>query len=145
MEDKEKNNQSMKEENATDQMIDQEERRDETPAAEEPAAEATGAAEKESQDLNKLREEVARLQKDNQELKDKYIRLYAEFDNYKKRTIREKVELMNTAARDTMTALLPVLDDFDRARKIAIDESTAESFSEVVRLVYNKVYRVLSQ
>lgn len=145
MEDKEKNDQSMKEENATDQMIDREEHRDETPSAEDPVAEASGAAEKGSPELEKLQEQLARLEKDNQELKDKYIRLYAEFDNYKKRTIREKVELMNTAARDTMAALLPVLDDFDRARKIAIDETTVESFTEGVRLVYNKLYRVLSQ
>ena len=59
----------------------------------------------------------AKLMQERDELRDKYLRLMAEFDNFKKRNIRERMDLMNTAARDTMTALLPVLDDFDRAAK----------------------------
>ena len=51
------------------------------------------------------------------ELKDKYLRLFAEFDNYKKRTARERLDLIRTAAEDLVTKLLPVLDDFDRAKK----------------------------
>ena len=89
--------------------------------------------------------EIEQLRQANQELKDKYLRLFAEFDNYKKRTIREKVELMNTAAQDTMTALLDVLDDFDRAKEIAEDDKTVETFSEGVRLVYHKLYHQLEQ
>ncbi len=85
------------------------------------------------------------LERANQELKDKYLRLFAEFDNYKKRTIREKIELMNTAAQDTLAALLPVLDDFDRAKKIADDPNTGETLSEGVALVYNKLYSILKQ
>lgn len=83
--------------------------------------------------------------KEIQELKDKYLRLFAEFDNYKKRTIKEKLDLMKTAAQDTMAALLPVLDDFDRAKKNAEDENSTEVFSEGVNLVYNKLYAVLKQ
>ena len=57
--------------------------------------------------------------KDSQivELKDKYLRLAAEFENYKRRTVKEKLNMMGTANRDTLSALLPVLDDFDRAKK----------------------------
>lgn len=77
------------------------------------------------------------------EMRDKYLRLMAEFENYKKRTLKEKVELMRTAAEDTMSALLPVLDDFDRARKMAEAEDTTEVFSEGVQLVYSKLYSVL--
>ncbi len=73
------------------------------------------------------------------ELKEKYIRLLAEFDNYKKRTVKEKIELMSTAAQDTMAALLPILDDFDRAK------NSGDSFSEGVELVYNKLYNTLRQ
>jgi len=145
MEDKEKNHQSMPEENGTDQLIDQQEGSEASPQAEDAT---TGKPENEDaglSELEKLKEEMEALKNNNTELKDKYIRLFAEFDNYKKRTIREKVDLMNTAARDTMTALLPVLDDFDRLNKIDLDASTAESFSEGVRLVYNKLNRVLSQ
>jgi len=79
------------------------------------------------------------------ELKDKYLRLQAEFDNFRKRTVKEKLEFMTTAAQDTVSALLPVLDDFDRARKNAEDESSTEPFSEGVMLVYNKLYKILEQ
>ncbi len=89
--------------------------------------------------------ELTMLKKANQELKDKFLRLAAEFDNYKKRTLREKVEMMKTAAQDTMSALLPVLDDFDRAKKNAESEDSKENFSEGVSLVYQKLYNMLKQ
>lgn len=79
------------------------------------------------------------------EIKDKYMRLLAEFENFKKRNIKEKLEMMSTAGKDTMSALLPILDDFDRAKKIADDENTEETFSEGVNLVYNKLHSVLAQ
>lgn len=77
------------------------------------------------------------------ELKDKHLRLFAEFDNFKKRNVKEKLEMMSSAARDTLSALLPVLDDFDRAKKNAEDESSTEPFSEGVMLVYNKLHNTL--
>ena len=79
------------------------------------------------------------------ELKDKYLRLLAEFDNFRKRVSREKIELINTAAQDTLSALLPVLDDFDRAKRIADQEDSSEPFSEGMQLLYNKLYSVLRQ
>ncbi|MEL6867550.1 MAG: nucleotide exchange factor GrpE, partial [Bacteroidota bacterium] len=79
------------------------------------------------------------------DLKDKFLRLVAEFDNYKKRTSKERINLRETAAKDTLSALLPVLDDFDRAKKNAEDDASAEPFSEGVMLVYNKLYNVLRQ
>ncbi len=78
-----------------------------------------------------------------QEMKDKYIRLLAEFENYKKRTFKEKLDTINTASRDTMLAILPVLDDFDRAKQVSEDESTTESFTEGVELVYQKLHSTL--
>lgn len=98
-----------------------------------------------SSDDRDNRAELETLQRDYEELREKYLRLLAEFDNYKKRTIREKIDLMNTAAGDTLAALLPVLDDFDRAKKIADDPNTGEVFSEGVRLVYAKLYNILRQ
>lgn len=79
------------------------------------------------------------------EAKDKYLRLYAEFENFKKRVIREKVNMMNSAAQSTIAAMLPVLDDFDRAKKNAEDENSAEPFSEGVMLVYHKLHNTLKQ
>ena len=89
--------------------------------------------------------QIEELKKQVEELKDKYLRLVAEFDNFKKRTLKEKVELLHTAAEDTMLALLPVLDDFDRAKKNAEDENSTEQFSEGVHLVYQKLYNALKQ
>ncbi|MFK7776188.1 MAG: nucleotide exchange factor GrpE [Saprospiraceae bacterium] len=85
--------------------------------------------------------------KDSQivELKDKYLRLAAEFENYKRRTVKEKLNMMGTANRDTLSALLPVMDDFDRAKKMAEDESSTEPFSEGVMMVYNKLFNTLQQ
>jgi molecular chaperone GrpE len=78
------------------------------------------------------------------ELKDKYMRMYAEFDNFKKRSVREKLDWMKTASQDTLSALLPVLDDFDRAKKFA--ESRKETaWNEGVELVYQKLYNTLRQ
>lgn len=88
-------------------------------------------------------EEFEAVQSEVNELKDKYLRLLAEFDNFKKRTARERIENAKTAAQDTMSALLPVLDDFDRAKKSADDEASSEVFSEGVSLVYNKLKSTL--
>ncbi len=71
------------------------------------------------------------------------LRLYAEFENYKKRALKEKIDYMATAAQDTLTALLPVLDDFDRAKKAADAENSPEPFSEGVTLVYHKLNTTL--
>ena len=98
-----------------------------------------------SSKASKHKEEKEALEAQVSELKDKYIRLVAEFDNYKKRTVRERLDLMATAAQDTLSALLPILDDFDRAKKNAEDENSKEPFSEGVMLVYNKLYGTLKQ
>lgn len=86
-----------------------------------------------------VEDEIAKLKAEVEESKDKYLRLFAEFDNYRKRTNKEKLELRKTAAADTLTALLPVLDDFDRAKKNHDDASSTEEFSEGVMFVYDKV------
>lgn len=77
------------------------------------------------------------------ELKDKYLRLMAEFDNFRKRTARQRNEERATAAIGTVNMLLPVADDFDRAKAIASNDSTDESFSSGVELVYQKFKRTL--
>jgi molecular chaperone GrpE len=92
-----------------------------------------------------LEQEIASLKEQLEELKDKYMRMYADFDNYKKRMVKEKLDMINTAAQDTLSALLPVLDDFDRAKKNAEAENSKEHFSEGIALVYQKLYAVLRQ
>jgi len=61
--------------------------------------------------------EIAELKKEMDELRDKYVRLYADFDNHKKRTYKEKQEIIQTAGKDVIKDMLPVLDDFERALK----------------------------
>lgn len=100
---------------------------------------------KKKSNADKIKAELEENKAELGELKDKYLRLHAEFDNFRRRMMKEKVELMGTAAKDTLTALLPVLDDFDRAKKNAEDESSTEPFSEGVVLVYNKLYSILQQ
>ncbi|MBV6428212.1 MAG: Protein GrpE [Haliscomenobacter sp.] len=87
--------------------------------------------------------EFEKLVKDHEELKDKYLRVYADFENFKKRAIKEKLDMIRTAAQDTITALLPVLDDFERARQNAEKEGSTEKMSEGVLLVYHKLFSTL--
>ena len=86
--------------------------------------------------LANIQSELALIQKDYEDLQDKYRRLYAEFDNHRKRTEKEKIDLMKSASQDIMPGLLPVLDDFDRAKQ-------NEPLSEGLTLVYQKLYKVL--
>ncbi len=95
---------------------------------------------KSKNDIDHL-EAIETLKSELEESKDKYLRLFAEFDNFKKRTIKERFDLMKTASQETLTALLPVLDDFDRAKKSA-DEG-GEVLSGGIQLVYNKLYSIL--
>lgn len=74
--------------------------------------------------------------------KDKFLRLFAEFENYKKRTTKERLELFKTAGQDVIQSLLPILDDFDRAL-LEIAKSGESNLSKGVELIYNKLTSVL--
>jgi molecular chaperone GrpE len=86
-----------------------------------------------------------KLQAEVQQLNDKYLRLYAEFDNYKRRTQKERVELLQTAGKDVIVSLLPVLDDFDRALKAMESASEVAPVKEGVLLVSTKLKNTLAQ
>lgn len=83
--------------------------------------------------------EVDELKKQVAELNDKYLRLYSEFDNYRKRTLKEKSELIRTASEDVLKALLPVIDDFERAIKANENIDEATPIKEGIHLIYNKL------
>lgn len=72
------------------------------------------------------------------ELNDKYLRLYSEFDNYRKRTSKERLELFKTAGQDILTDLLPVMDDFERALQNMDKKADVKSVRKGVDLIYNK-------
>ena len=76
--------------------------------------------------------------------KDKFLRLFAEFENYKKRTTKERIELYGTANQELMSALLPVLDDFDRGVS-ELEKTADKQVLEGVQLIHNKVNNILTQ
>lgn len=84
-----------------------------------------------------------KLQVELAEQKEKYLRLYAEFDNYKRRTSKERIELMQTAGKEVIVSLLEVLDDCDRAEKQMEESREKNALSEGVQLVFNKLRAVL--
>ncbi|WP_010522126.1 nucleotide exchange factor GrpE [Aquimarina agarivorans] len=90
----------------------------------------------EEQDELALAKEAAAVEK------DKFLRLFAEFENYKKRTSKERIELFKTAGQEVLQALLPVLDDFDRAGK-EIEKSEDEALKQGVTLIHNKLKDIL--
>ena len=77
--------------------------------------------------------------------RDKYLRLSAEFDNYRKRTLKEKAELIKNGAEKTLTAILPVLDDFERALKNMEASEETKAMKEGVELIFNKFQKILGQ
>lgn len=83
--------------------------------------------------------ETVRLKEELQEQKDKYLRLFAEFDNYKRRTSKERIELMQTAGKEVITSMLDVLDDCDRAEKQLQTDTDLNHIKEGVTLVFNKL------
>lgn len=87
---------------------------------------------------------ITELEKQVAEKDDRHLRLYAEFENFKRRSQREKLDLMETAGRKTMMSLLPVLDDFDRAVKQAeSDEATKSVWDSGVGLIHKKLIKSL--
>ena len=83
----------------------------------------------------------AKLKQEN----DKFLRLFAEFENYKRRTAKERIELFSTASEDVMKNLLPVLDDFERALTHIDEDKEAEELRKGVLLIYQKLIKTLEQ
>ncbi|GAA0891503.1 nucleotide exchange factor GrpE [Fulvivirga kasyanovii] len=102
--------------------------------------------EKESEEGDASNKELERLKDELAESKDKYLRLYSEFENFRRRTAKEKLDMVQTANEDLMTALIPVIDDFERAEKSFEDKSTdLGAVKEGVQLIHNKFKKVLEQ
>lgn len=129
------------EENKTQQNAEQEVEKQEEIAAEEqnqeqPEEKTETPEEEEVDELSKLQAELS-------ESKDKYLRLYSEFDNYRRRTSKERLELIKTAGEDIITSLLPVIDDFERAQKSLDEKADVKAVLEGIDLIYNKFYKAL--
>jgi molecular chaperone GrpE len=85
-----------------------------------------------------LESRITELEAANKEMNDKYLRLSAEFDNYRKRTLRERMELIKTAGESVMMSILPVVDDFERAMQSIEQGMDFEATKEGILLIYNK-------
>ena len=87
--------------------------------------------------------ELEKIRAELEEVKDKYLRKVAEFENYKRRSAKERIELIQTAGRDVITNMLDVLDDCDRAQKQLDNSDNPEAIKEGVMLVFNKLRNTL--
>ncbi len=94
---------------------------------------------KEKTKIEELEKKVAELEEKTAKDKDDYIRLMAEFDNYRRRTSQEKLELVSMASTDTIKGLLPVLDDCERALKVLMESDDSDAAKEGTELIYTKL------
>lgn len=92
-----------------------------------------------------LEKELEKAQETIEEQKDKYLRLSAEFDNYRKRTMKEKAELILNGGEKSISSILPVIDDFERAIKMMETATDVNAVKEGVELIYNKFMATLAQ
>ncbi len=90
-------------------------------------------------------DDLSVLKSELDEQKSKYLRLFAEFDNFKKRNAKERLELFKTAGQDIIRELLPVLDDFQRAKKAFEQDNNAENYASGVQLIQEKMQKTLQQ
>lgn len=118
---------------------------DMTTAQEESASGKKETKKEKAHKKSKVEEQLEKAEGEILDLKDKHIRLQAEFDNYRKRTLKERMELLKTASESLLVGILPVIDDFDRAVQTlnAIDDESPAK--EGVKLIYNKFQEFLKQ
>ncbi|MBP5365431.1 MAG: nucleotide exchange factor GrpE [Bacteroidales bacterium] len=119
-------------------MSDTEEIKEENKEAENAAEETVTEQDSAAAAAEEPVDECAKLQAEIEQQKDKYLRLSAEYDNYRKRTLKEKLELSNNAKIDIIKAMLPVIDDFERALAHMDEATEATSHREGVELIYKK-------
>ncbi|MBO4645879.1 MAG: nucleotide exchange factor GrpE [Bacteroidales bacterium] len=90
-----------------------------------------------------LKKQIEELELQKKELNDKFLRLYSDFDNYKKRTNKEKLELIGTASEKVVVSLLPIVDDFERAIKANENLDDIQVMKDGFSLIYNKLLKLL--
>ncbi len=126
--------------NTQEEVAENEENREEGNACEENAQEEAPLTEEE-----RLARELEEANKTIEEQKDKYLRLAAEFDNYRRRTMKEKAELILNGGEKTIDSILPTVDDFERALKNMETATDVAAVREGVELIYNKFMSALAQ
>ncbi|MDR1181065.1 MAG: nucleotide exchange factor GrpE [Bacteroidales bacterium] len=97
------------------------------------------------QSANLLKEEIEQLKSNNAEIHDKFLRLHSEFDNYRKRTQKEKLDVIQNASESIIVSLLPIIDDMERAIKYGKETNVDLSFMEGEVLIFQKLNGLLKQ
>jgi len=92
-----------------------------------------------------INEQIETLMAEKADLNDRFLRLYSEFENYKKRTNKEKLDIISTASEKVITALLPIIDDFERAIKHNQNTEDLSTLKEGFELIYNKFMALLKR
>ena len=122
---------------APEEVVDRQEQPEE-----EKKQEGSGESGSEADDREGQEEENS-LERELAEMKDKYLRLYSEFDNFRRRTAKERIELTGTATEDLMTALIPIIDDFERGIVNMEKAEDVNAVKEGVVLIFNKFKKIL--
>jgi len=100
---------------------------------------------KEKSKVQELEKEIEQLKAEKAELNDRFLRLFSEFDNYKKRVSKEKLDLIATASEKVLVSLLPVIDDFERAIVANEKADNIDSIKEGFNLIYNKLVQMMKR
>lgn len=129
-------------------MLDENKAVEDTQTEDTPIKETQIQSESQIQDETTEKETVAEdelssLKAEIEEQKNKYLRLFAEFDNFKKRNAKERLELFKTAGQDVIRELLPIIDDFQRADKAYEQDNNAENYASGVKLIQEKFQKTL--
>ena len=131
------------------ELINEDEKAAEHEKDAESGAELNDAAQennaKRAEKSNAPEDRIKDLEAKVAEANDKFLRLYSEFDNFRKRNARERIDLVKTAGEDIFKVFLPVIDDFDRAIKANENVTDVAPVKEVVQLIYNKMKHQLTQ
>lgn len=139
---------------AEEQPLEQEEQQQEQP--EQPVDEQDGQQgghkdrkrrkiAEQAQQIKQLTEDLDKAREEASDAKDQYLRLQAEWDNYRRRTAKERLELIDNAGKDVLLGFLPVVDDCQRALKVLRESDASEAAVEGTELIYNKLMAYLKQ
>lgn len=137
------------EKNGTSRVIDESEGQTDSQDVQEQcgpdAGNGTGADEVSGQPDMSLEQEMTGLQEQIASMQDKYLRLVAEFDNFRKRTVKEKAEIIRNGSAGVITDILPVIDDMERAIANSSESGDFSALKEGVELIYSKLMHILEQ
>lgn len=130
-------------EEVKDQACDVQEKPEAEKAVDETAGEVAAEPQQEMSEAEKMEKRVEEAEAKAAEATDKYVRMAAEFDNFRRRTAKERIELISTAGEDVIKGLLPILDDCERALQVLHQSSDSAAAIEGTELIYTKLMNFL--